>query len=65
MARAGEAVDGLLQDFEERLVIPVAVEYVLTSIAMRRDMVNRALILNAHLVSHEQSVVDWTPKIKT
>jgi hypothetical protein len=65
MAGPGEAVDGLLQDFEECPVNPVAVEYVLASIATRRDVVDRALILNAQRASHEQSVVDWTPKIKT
>ncbi|MFW6116464.1 MAG: hypothetical protein ACOC6F_01940, partial [bacterium] len=65
MAGPGEAADGLLQDFEECLVISVGVEYVLASIATRRDMVDRALILNAQRASHRQSVVDWTPKIKT
>jgi hypothetical protein len=38
-------------------VNPVAVEYVLASIATRRDVVDRALILDAQRASHRQSVV--------
>ncbi|MFW6116499.1 MAG: hypothetical protein ACOC6F_02115, partial [bacterium] len=58
-------VDGLLRDFEECLVIPVAVKYVLARIATRRDMVHRTLVLHAPRANCRQNVVGWTPKIKT